>query len=472
MPLNTRHLHLLFTAWLSMAMPPAWAADTYQLRSPLVAGSHQQVKVVVETSGQLKLNADGSEVKRLPITAEANLAYVERLLAAGASGSSVKVVRSYAQADAKIRLRDTELTHRLRDDRRLAISQSDDKQAASFSPLGPLTREELELIDAPGSGLALAALLPMRVVKVKQSWQQPDWAMARLLGLDIVNQHDVTGTLTEVKDNLAVVSLQGKVAGAVGGVTSEIELTGKLNLDLKQRAVTWLALGYTENRAIGHAQPGFETTTKLRMVLGPIRPAAELNDQALANLPTKAAAGSTLIDFTAESAGFRLAHDRRWHVMVDRHDATVLRLVDRGDLIAQCNISRLPQLPQGEQLTLEAFQDDVKKTLDKNFGQIVEASQETASEADGGLRVLRVVVSGSTADLPIQWTYYHLSNQAGHRAALVFTIEGNLVERFAQIDRELVSALRFDAGKEPTPAAAVSGPALEAAVKPGATSPK
>ena len=440
------------------------AADTtYQFRANVAPGFQQQVKVVVETVGDLKLNADGSEVKRLPIKVEANLAYLERTLAVANNLSTIKVVRHYAEADAKVKLRESDLVHTLRDDRRLVIAEATEKQATTFSPLGPLTREELELIDIPASSLTLAALLPLRVVKLEQSWQQPDWAIARLLGLDLVTQHDVTGTLTEVKDNIAVISLQGKVAGAIGGVTTEIELTGKLNFDLKQKAVTWLALGYKEIRAIGHAQPGFEIVGKLRLVAAPIRSAAEVNDQALANLPTKAENRSTLIDFAAESAGYALLHDRRWNVMVDRHDVTILRMVDRGDLIAQCNISRLPQLAAGQELTLEAFQEDVKKTLGKNFSQIAEATQEAG---DGGIRTLRVIVSGNADDIPIQWTYYHLSDDAGNRSSLVFTIEQNLVEKFAQIDRELIAAFRFTADrKQPTPAD-TKGPELKSAARP------
>jgi hypothetical protein len=443
------------------------ADRTYQFRPQVAPGSHQQVKVVVETAGDLKLNSDGTDVKRLPIKVEATIAYVERTLSAANQLATLKVARHYAQANAKIRLRDTDLTHSLRDDRRLIIVEATEKQATTFSPLGPLTREELDLVDIPASGLTLAALLPLRVVKVQQSWQLADWAVARLFGLDLVTQHDVTLTLSEVKDNLAVISLQGKVAGAIGGVTTEIELTGKLNFDLAQRAVTWLALGYKENRAIGHAQPGFEIAGKLRLVAAPIRAAAEVNDQSLANLPIKATSSSTLIDFNAESAGYALLHDRRWNVMVDRHDVTILRMVDRGDLIAQCNISRLPQLAAGAQLTLDAFQEDVKKTLGMSFGQIVEATLE----AEGAHRTLRVIVSGQTAEIPIQWTYYHLSDEAGNRAAFVFTIEGSLVEKFAQIDRELIAAFRFTAGRQPTPAEA-KGPDLSSAARPADSATK
>ena len=451
---------LRFIALVLLAVFSATApAQTHLLRPAQTAGWHQQAKVVVEVEGELKLNPDGSEVKRLPLKVEAELQYVERTLEADKSLTTVRVARSYAKAAATLRLRDTELANELRDDRRLIVSESGQKQSQTFSPLGPLTRDELDLLDVPGSGLALGSLLSPKAVAIDETWEIPDWAVARLFNLEAINQHDVAAKLTEVKEGIATIEFAGKVAGAIGGVSSEIELKGNLNYDLKQRAATWLALGYTENRAIGHAQPGFNVAAKVRMIAAPIRPAGSVNDQALARLTLTASAATTLVDFTAESAGYRLVHDRRWSVMADRHDVTIMRLIDRGDLVAQCNISRLPGLPAGQQLALEAFQEDVKRTLGKNFGQITAASQEAAD----GLRILRVVVAGTTADLPIQWTYYHVSDDAGNRLAFVFTIEGSLVERYAQIDRELVAALRF-IDKKPTPADP-AGPELESAAK-------
>jgi hypothetical protein len=268
-----------------------------------------------------------------------------------------------------------------------------------------------------------------------------------LLGLEAISQQDVTCKLDSVKENVAIVSLVGKVTGAVGGVSSDIELKGKLNFDLKQRAVTWLTLAYKENRAIGHAQPGFEVMTTLRMVFAPAKPVADLTDKALAGLRLKAERAQTLIEFQSESGGFQLIHDRRWSVMLERNDLTVLRLVDRGDLIAQCNITPLPALGKDEDLSLEGFQEDVKRVLGKNFEEIVEASEETG---DNGLRLLRVLVAGKAGDLPIQWTYFHMSDAKGHRASLVFTIETSLLDRFASIDREMIANFQFRADKEPT----------------------
>ena len=39
--------------------------------------------------------------------------------------------------------------------------------------------------------------------------------------------------------------------------------------------------------------------------------------------------------------------------MLERGDLTVLRLVDRGDLIAQCNITPLAPLAKDQQLSME-----------------------------------------------------------------------------------------------------------------------
>lgn len=424
-------------------------AQEVDLRTVPAAGSHQRVKVILDVEGQLKLNADGQGIKHIPIKAQAELEYVERTLQTGNSWADLRTARSYQKATAKIRLRESDLIHELSNGRRLVVLDAGLSQATLFSPLGPLTREELELIEVPAAGLPLTALLPGRSIKVGGQWELEDAVVARLLGLEAVSQQSVVCTLQSIEEGLAIASLEGQAAGAIGGVSSDIELKGKLNFDLRKKAVTWLTLAYKENRAIGHAQPGFEVVTKLRMVTSPSAPAPEVSEEALAGLPTTADSGQALIDLTVDTAGFQLLHDRRWRVMVERHDVTILRLVDRGDLIAQCNISPRPALPKGQQLTLEGFQNDVKQALGTNFGQIVEAAQETN---ENGILVQRVTAAGSAGDLPIQWTYYHLADEHGHRAALVFTIEGSLVERFAQIDRELVSGFHFLPDKEPTPA--------------------
>jgi len=425
------------------------ANETADLRPATKAGSFRQSKVIVEVEGKLKLNADGKEVKHLPLKVDGELNYVERVLSQAKSWTDVRLLRSYQSAQAKIRLHESDLTTELRPERRLIAVQSSTKDAVLFSPRGPLTREELDLIEMPASSLALEAILPSGATKIGGQWPLTDTVVSRLLNLEAVSQQDVTCTLDSAKDNVAIVSLSGKVAGAVGGVSSDIELKGKLNFDLTQRAVTWLTLAVKENRAIGHAQPGFDVLTKLRMVSAPTTAVDELGDKALTALSLQPDATQTLVDLNSDAGGFQLLHNRRWSVMLERGDLAVLRLVDRGDLIAQCNITPLAPLAKDQQLSMDGFQQDVKRVLGKNFEEMTEATEEVG---ENGLRALRIVVTGTVGELPIQWTYYHLSDDAGRRASLVFTLETSLLSRFGHIDRDLIANFRFVEGKEPTAA--------------------
>jgi hypothetical protein len=182
-------------------------SDLVDLRPGSQAGGYRQCKVVVEVEGKLKLNADGKEVTHLPVKAKAELEYAERVLSQAKQWSEVRLARSYRAADAKIRLRETDIDNRLRDARRLIVVESTAKQALLFSPQGTLTREELELIETPASGLAPEALLPPRVLKIGGQWPLEDATVARLLGLEAVSQQNVACTLESVKDkeNLAIV---------------------------------------------------------------------------------------------------------------------------------------------------------------------------------------------------------------------------------------------------------------------------
>ena len=131
--------------------------------------------------------------------------------------------------------------------------------------------------------------------------------------------------------------------------------------------------------------------------------------------------------------------------VVDRHDVTIMRLVKRGELVAQCNISRLPDLSNGTRLQVREFQADIERALGKSFGQFVEASE---NETEEGLRVIRVIALGNVSELPIDWIYYHISDDQGRRVSVVFTLEEKLAEQFEGSDSELVGAFYF-VGKNP-----------------------
>ena len=146
----------------------------------------------------------------------------------------------------------------------------------------------------------------------------------------------------------------------------------------------------------------------------------------------------TALEFDSPPGNFRFDYDRRWYVTSEEKNVAILRLVDRGELVAQCNISPITDVQK--QLTLADYQREIQQSLGERFGQFLEATED-ASEA--GYTVFRAVASGKVADLEIQWIYYLLTSPDGERVSLAFTLESSLAERFAAADRELVGAVRF-----------------------------
>ena len=61
--------------------------------------------------------------------------------------------------------------------------------------------------------------------------------------------------------------------------------------------------------------------------------------------------------------GFTFHHDRRWYPTLEKGDHLAMRLVDRGELVAQCNVSQLAKAEPGQGLSLAKFQADVKDVL-------------------------------------------------------------------------------------------------------------
>lgn len=417
-----------------------------------------RVKVQLEVAGDLKLKATGDKAAKAPVKVTAQLVYDEKTLQVDAPTQRVtSTIRNYDTAQAAITYREGTVQPRLRDDRRLvAVSAETPQRVVLYSPLGPLDRDELDLIAVPANSALIDALLPRRQVAVGESWKMDTQWLPAILALDTVDHSTLMCKLDRAEKNLAVIHVQGTVAGAIDGVSSEITLAAKINFDTRLKRTVWYAMSVKEKRAVGHADPGLEATSRVQMAIEPQSNVPTLHHDVLADLNLKADEGSQLLEFHSPAGGFELLLDRRWHVMAEREDVSIMRMVDRGDLIAQVNISSLPPVEPGESFTMIDFQQDVQRALADHFGEFVTASE---SISDSGLRLMRVVTTGKIDGLAIDWVYYHAADEQGRRLSCVFTYESALSERFAAVDQAMLSSLKFiektagrvtDAAQRPT----------------------
>ena len=81
----------------------------------------------------------------------------------------------------------------------------------------------------------------------------------------------------------------------------------------------------------------------------------------------------------------------------------MLKLIDKGQMLAQCNIASLPDAAPGKTIGMEEFQDNVRKALGKNLQSLVEAGR---GPSRAGYQLAHVVAEGVVEDVPIRWLYY------------------------------------------------------------------
>jgi len=57
---------------------------------------------------------------------------------------------------------------------------------------------------------------------------------------------------------------------------------------------------------------------------------------------------------------------------------------------------------------------------------------------------MQVVVGGEEEGVPVNWFYYHVTNEDGRRVTLVFTLAESVSQRVDPIAAQLVNEFKFD----------------------------
>ena len=420
----------------------ALAESTFTFRSQRAPGQTDHAVVRLEVGGQTQYSEEGKP-RREEMSVVCNLDYYEKTLDAPAAADALwRSVRDYQKVSVVVWVADGQFEPALRSEHNLISVEAGQETVLLFSPVGNLTREELDVIDLPANSLLLDRLLPEKPVTVDQSWPHSKELLAVVLGLDEVAKTTVQSTLKQVTNAVARFEIAGRVEGSVYGVSTKIEIKGKYRFDRRTKRIDWLGLLIKENRQGSPVADGVDAVSRLQMIVTPAQEPASLSDTALAKLALKPTPEQVYLTYESPGGDWQCLYDRRWYVHQERPniDAAVLRLVDHGVQAGQCNLASLVQRDPEKLVSLEEFQEDVRQALGESFGEFVEASQ---SPSDSDYRVYRVVVEGTTSGIAMRWIYYLVANPQGRQVAFTFAVEQSGVERFADADKPLVQSLHF-----------------------------
>lgn len=438
MPFARARQLAISTLLAAVAVVPA-VAEEFDLRSGRRSGDVTRVELLLEVAGDLKVVHE-EKVKPVPMKVVGSANYRELLLEVPtAAAGNASSARRYEKLLAQIKIDTQRQDGELRPAHATVGVEFANQEMLYWHPGGPLSREELDLLDVQGSSLLIDGLLPEIPVSVDSTWQHEDPLIAALLGLDAVSSNDLTSLLKEVTPEAAKMELAGTVHGAIGGVSTEIEVKAKYKYDRASKRITWLAMLIKEVRSIGHVGPGIDTVARLQMK---VIPEAEADADLLAaaeQVRSGTSGDARTLGYRSTNGRFQFLYDRQWHVVNDEPELVVLRRVDRGELVAQGNLTPLPAATAGQEVTLAKFQEDIQKALKDNFRQFAKASEQSLA----GRKIFRVVALGEAAELPVEWHYYLVVDEQGRQLSLVFTLEQSLAERLGDEDEKLAATIEF-----------------------------
>jgi len=411
------------------------------------------VKSQITTSGKVQAATGKGEKEELALKANVVFEFHSRRLpSAGRDALALREAREFSAAKLTTTVSTFETQAELPADRQLIISNGDREGIVSYSPQGALTREAVDLLEIPGDPLSLLALLPLTDVRIAEEWVPADWVMQMLTGVEAVETSELKCRLDQATDTAAKVTFHGKIKGQRLGTNTTVSVAGAFLFNREQNYLSQSKTIYTITSDVGTVNPGLEmqVTTLLSRTLD--ETPGRLTDEFLASIPLEAPPDALGLTYQAAPWGMTLQHERNWHLFQAVYDATapvaILRLVELGSLVAQCNMAPAPPAPDGKTTPLERFEADIQQSLGERFGEIVSREK---MPTDDGRQIFRVEVSGNVviksvqgrADIPMLWIYYLVTDPQGRQASFVFSVEPKLMEQLRGRDRDLVASLKF-----------------------------
>ncbi len=427
----------LATAWTAA---PAERA-TLREQDRTVDAARVSVELKAEGTFQPSVPPGTPEAKPLVLKVESRLVFAERVLAVDNQGQPRRSIRQVEQAAATINGEVRPSASALRPEVALLVAERRESSVLVASSGGPLTRSELELVQGPGDSLALSGLLSPKPVAVGDRWVIGDLAARNLSGYDALASNALEATLEALDETSARVRLLGTIRGAALGGEGSMACDGSFTFDRKSNRVSRLTLRRAETRRPGPIEAGLDVKSALTVTRDPADLARPLDDDALIARAAEPSPGRDLLLFNAPDGKYALLHDRDWHLFWDDSRQVVLKRLDRGEMVAQCNLSVGPNAGKGRHQDLGQFRDELRKALGNRFIEVVGQGEVDGAPA-GGFRY-KISIRGKQGDAGVLWHYYLIASPEGDQLIAAFTLGLAQQAQFADQDLRLIGSLEW-----------------------------
>ncbi len=318
-PACIRRCFLVVTCCFLLTARPAAAQQGVVLRENFAPGTTYHVSCRVELSGTLTLPAEKDKTAQtLNVTGNSTIEYDELVLGRDPAGQVNKTLRIYRKSDVQRKVGDQPQQTGIRPEVRRQVLLRHKQNEVPFSPDGPLTWGEIDLVRTDVFTPALTGLLPAQPVRPGATWEAGVASLQELTDLEKVEAGNVRCRFDQetavANRRLARVSFTGTVRGTGEDGPTSHTLEGYFLFDLQSQHLSYLFLKGVQTlldkdgKAAGQVSGQF-TLTRQAGVRCP-----EFEPQALKQVTLEPNDDNTLLLYDNPETGLRLLHPRRWRV--------------------------------------------------------------------------------------------------------------------------------------------------------------
>lgn len=336
------------------------SAQEVALAEPFKPGHTSRVEVRVKVAGKLALpsTAKGKAGQLVELAGTSSVTYEERVLTPDET-DALKVVRAYREVDFARTVGTAKQDAGIRPSvRRMVLIRSGPKKAP-FSPDGPLTWGEIDLVRTDVFNPALIpGLLPPNAVKPGATWKASAAAVQELTDMEKVEDGALTVEFVGVAKlegtNLARLKLSGTLRGVNEDGPNRQTVSGTAYFDLDRGFLTYLSVRGTKELLDGMGRAVGVVEGQFSMTRAPVaQMPADLSDASLRDLDLKPGTENTLLLYDNPDLGVRFLHPRGWRVgAVQGNQVTLDHARGAGLLVT---VDPAEKVPTPEELLKESL---------------------------------------------------------------------------------------------------------------------
>jgi hypothetical protein len=217
-----------------------------------------------------------------------------------------------------------------------------------------------------------------------------------------------------------------------------------VHFDLKTKCITRVEWKQGDHREQGPVSPALDIKLTTTVVRSPLEaPPDELGDIPLAIVDPDLKPEHLHLAYSDSKGRFEMIYPRDWITVSATDEHLVLRLMERGDFVAQATLKPWKNVEPGKHLTPREFQNLMTNAPSWVEKQAMEKDGAKKIEVAGNNHVYRYAALGELSGQEVVQYFYLVASPEGDQLFVTFTMTQAQVQKLGTSDLEMIRTITF-----------------------------